>query len=277
MSRQPRYSDRTYIMGVLNVTPDSFYDKGKFFDQKKAVKRALDMEREGADIIDVGGESTRPGAVDVSVDEELKRVLPVIRAISKKVKAAISIDTRKAKVADAALKAGASIVNDVSALVADPKMAGVVAKHRAGIILMHMRGKPKDMQADPEYVDAVKDISGSLKKSIDLAKKSGIKDDKIIIDPGIGFGKTVEHNLQILRGFKSFKKLGYPICIGTSRKSFIGKILGCKDPEDRLAGSIATAAVAAMNGADIIRTHDVGITRQALKMVDSIINTNKRR
>ena len=276
MSRRLPYSDRTYIMGVLNVTPDSFYDKGRFFDQKKAVKHALDMEYLGADIIDVGGESTRPGAIDVSVDEELRRVIPVIQAISKKVKVAISIDTRKAKVAQAALKAGASIVNDVSALMADPDMAGVAAKHRAGIILMHMRGKPEDMQANPKYIDAVKDIAASLKKSIGLAKKAGIKDDKIIIDPGIGFGKTVEHNLQILRGLKIFKKLGYPLCIGASRKSFIGKILGSGDPEDRLAGSLATAVVAVINGANIIRTHDVGFTHQALKMVDIMINTNKR-
>ena len=263
-------------MGVLNVTPDSFYDKGRFFDQKKAVKHALDMEHLGADIIDVGGESTRPGAPDVSVDEELRRVVPVIRAISKKVRAAISIDTRKAKVADAALEAGASIVNDVSALRGDPGMAGVVAKHRAEIILMHMKGRPKDMQADPKYIDAVKDIARSLKGSIDLAKRAGIKDDKIIIDPGIGFGKTVGHNLEILRELRRFKKLGYPLCVGTSRKSFIGKILGSEDPEDRLAGSLATAAVAAMNGADIIRAHDVGPTRQVIRIIDSITGTNKR-
>jgi len=262
-------------MGVLNVTPDSFYDKGRFFSQKKAVKHALDMEREGADIIDVGGESTRPGAADVNADEELRRVIPVIRAISKKLKVAISIDTRKAKVADAALRAGASMVNDVSALREDPRMAGVVAKHRAGIILMHMKGEPKDMQAGPEYTDVVKDIIRSLKVSIALAKRSGIKDDKIIIDPGIGFGKTVEHNLEILRGFKSFKKLGYPLCVGASRKSFIGKILGSEDPEDRLAGSLAAAAIAAINGADIIRAHDVGLTRQALKIVDSITGAKR--
>ena len=262
-------------MGVLNVTPDSFYDKGKFFDQKKAVKHALDMERDGADIIDVGGESTRPGAMDVSVEEELRRVVPVIRAISKKVKAAISIDTRKAKVADAALEAGASIVNDVSALGGDPGMAGVVVKHRAGIILMHMKEGPKDMQADPKYADAVKDIAESLKGSIALARRAGIEDDKIIIDPGIGFGKTVEHNLEILRSLRRFKKLGYPLCVGTSRKSFIGNILGSEDPEDRLAGSLATAVAAAMNGANIIRAHDVGLTRQALRMVDSITGAKK--
>ncbi len=276
MSRRLPYSDRTYIMGVLNVTPDSFYDKGRFFDQKKAVKHALDMERDGADIIDVGGESTRPGAPEVNVDEELRRVVPVIRAISKKVKTAVSIDTRKAKVADAALKAGASIVNDVSALRGDPGMAGVVAKHRAEIILMHMKGRPKDMQANPRYIDVVKDITESLKVSIDLAKRAGIKDDKIIIDPGIGFGKTVDHNLEILREFRHFKKLGYPLCVGTSRKSFIGKILGSEDPEDRLAGSLATVVVAAMNGANIIRAHDVGLTRRVLRMVDSITGTNKR-
>jgi dihydropteroate synthase len=263
-------------MGVLNVTPDSFYDRGKFFDQKKAVKHALDMERAGADIIDVGGESTRPGASDVSVDEELRRVEPVIRAISKKVKAAVSVDTRKAKVADAALKAGASIVNDVSALRDDPCMAGVVAKHRAGIILMHMKGKPRDMQAGPRYTDTVKDITRSLKGSIALAKRAGVKDDKIIIDPGIGFGKTVEHNLDILRGLRRFKKLGYPLCVGASRKSFIGKILGSEDPEDRLAGSLAAAAIAAANGANIIRAHDVALTRQALDIVDSITGASKR-
>ncbi|MDP3786846.1 MAG: dihydropteroate synthase [Candidatus Omnitrophota bacterium] len=276
MSRQLPYSDRIYIMGVLNVTPDSFYDGGRFFDRKKAVKHALDMEYLGADIIDVGGESTRPGAADVDADEELRRVVPVIRAISKKAKAAISIDTRKAKVADAALKAGASIVNDISALRGDPGMAGVVAKHRANIILMHMKGDPKDMQIDPKYTYVVKDITRSLKGSIALAKRAGIKDDKIIIDPGIGFGKTVEHNLEILRRLKYFKKLGYPLCVGASRKSFMGKILGSKDPEDRLAGSIATAVLAAMNGANIVRAHDVGPTCQALKVVDSIIGINKR-
>ena len=276
-SRRLLYSGRTYVMGVLNVTPDSFYDKGMFFDPKKAVRRALEMERDGADIIDVGGESTRPGAEDVSVDEELKRVIPVIRAISKRAKVAISVDTRKAKVADAALSAGASIVNDVSALKEDPDMAGVVAKHRAGIVLMHMKGRPKDMQADPNYADLIEDIACSLKRSISIAKRAGIKDCKIIIDPGIGFGKTVEHNLEILRSLGRFKKLGYPICVGTSRKSFIGKVLDSKYPEDRLAGSLATAAIAVMNGANIIRAHDVNATLKAVRMIDSVIGAKKRR
>ncbi len=275
MSRRLPYSDRSYIMGVLNVTPDSFYDKGRFFDQKKAVKHALYMERDGADIIDVGGESTRPGAIFVSADEELRRVVPVIRALSKKTKAAISIDTRKAEVADAALRSGASIVNDVSALSGDPELAGVVAAHRAGIILMHMKGSPLDMQDDPRYIDAVKEVARSLKRSVALAKRAGIRDDKIILDPGIGFGKTLEHNLEILRSLRHFKRIGYPLCVGASRKSFIGKILGSKDPEDRLAGSLAAAAVAVMNGANIIRTHDVGSTRQVLRMVDIITGTGK--
>jgi dihydropteroate synthase len=263
-------------MGVLNVTPDSFYDKGKFFDRKKAVEHALCMDHAGADIIDVGGESTRPGAADVNLDEELKRVIPVIRAISKKLKAAVSIDTRKAKVADAALKAGASIVNDISGMMEDPGMAGVVAKHRAEVILMHMKGTPKNMQENPKYIDVVKEIAESLRRCVALAKRAGIKDDKIILDPGIGFGKTVLHNLEILRHLGSLKKLGYPLCIGTSRKSFIGKILGSEDLEDRLTGSLATAVVAAMNGASIIRAHDVGLTRQALNIADSITGTGKR-
>ncbi|MDO8535550.1 MAG: dihydropteroate synthase [Candidatus Omnitrophota bacterium] len=272
MSRQLPYSDKTYIMGVLNVTPDSFYDKGKFFDLKKAVKHALEMERDGADIIDVGGESTRPGARDVSADEELRRVVPVISAIAKKVKIAISVDTRKAKVAFAALEAGAVIINDVSALRDDPDMAVVAARHQAGVILMHMKGKPEDMQAGPKYKDVVKDVIKSLKASIALAKRAGIKENKIIIDPGIGFGKTLRHNLEILRDLRCFKKLGYPLCVGTSRKSFIGKVLGSEDPEDRLTGSLATAVMAAINGANIIRVHDVSPTYQALKMVDRILN-----
>ena len=268
--RKLHFSGRTYIMGVLNVTPDSFYDKGRFFDLKSAVKRAFDMDRDGADIIDVGGESTRPGAVDVSENEELRRVIPVILAISKKVNAAISIDTRKASVADAALEAGASIVNDISALRFDPKMPHIAARHGAFVVLMHMKGTPKDMQSNPVYGDVVKDIIKNLRASIALARRSGISKNKIIIDPGIGFGKTVRHNLDILRGLGKFKKLGYPLCIGTSRKSFIGKILGSKSPEDRLAGSIATAAVAVLNGADIVRVHDVSFTRQAIRMVDNI-------
>ena len=262
---------KTYIIGVLNVTPDSFYDKGRFFDKEKALNHALDMAASGADIIDIGGESTRPGAEDMSVEEEIDRVIPVIRAVSKKTAVPISIDTRKAKVAGEALKAGASIVNDVSALRHDPAMAGVIAGLSAAVILMHMKGSPKAMQIKPEYVDVVKEIISSLKESIGAAKEAGINEDNIIIDPGIGFGKTLEHNLQILCRLDEFGILGYPVCVGTSRKSFIGKILGSDDPGDRLAGTLATCAIAIMKGAKFLRVHDVKEAVQAARVTDVIM------
>jgi dihydropteroate synthase len=265
-----RYNDRTYIMGVLNVTPDSFFDKGRFFDKKKAVSHALKMVFYGADIIDIGGESTRPGAKEVSADEELKRVIPVIEALAGKIKKPISIDTRKAIVAKEALKAGAHIVNDISALNHDPLMADVAASHKAAIILMHMKGIPENMQDLPLYKDVIKEISAYLKKSIKVAVNAGIKKEDIIIDPGIGFGKTLEHNLKILRHLQKFKVLGHPICIGTSRKSFIAKLIGSDDPDDRLAGTIATCAIAIMNGAHILRVHDVKESVQAARVTDRI-------
>lgn len=266
---------RTYIMGVLNVTPDSFYDKGRFFDKEKAVKHAIDMAREGADIIDVGGESTRPGAEDVDVERELGRVIPVVRAISERISVSISIDTRKAKVAEEALKAGACIVNDVSALNYDPGMAAVIAKYGVSCILTHMKGSPKDMQVNPAYGDVVKEIISTLEESIKKAKSSGITADKIIIDPGIGFGKTLEHNIEILKRLDEFKRLGYPICVGTSRKSFIGKMLNSDDSGDRLAGTLATCAIAVMKGAKILRVHDVKETVQAARVADSVIKSGK--
>ncbi|OGW77153.1 MAG: dihydropteroate synthase [Omnitrophica bacterium RIFCSPHIGHO2_02_FULL_46_20] len=266
---------RTYIMGVLNVTPDSFYDKGRFFDKEKAVGHAIDMAREGADIIDVGGESTRPGAEDVDVERELGRVIPVVRAISERISVSISIDTRKAKVAEEALKAGACIVNDVSALNYDPGMAAVIAKYGAICVLTHMKGSPKDMQVNPAYGDVVKEIISTLEESIKKAKSSGITADKIIIDPGIGFGKTLEHNIEILKRLDEFKRLGYPICVGTSRKSFIGKMLNSDDSGDRLAGTLATCAIAVMKGAKILRVHDVKETVQAARVADSVIKSGK--
>lgn len=258
-------------MGVLNVTPDSFFDKGRFFGHKAAVRHVLEMAGSGADIIDIGGESTRPGAKEVNVGEELDRVIPVIEVVAKKTKKSISIDTRKSRVALAALKAGAKIINDVSALKFDPDMAGVAAKYKAILILMHMRGTPRDMQTDPKYSDVVKEIISSLKGSIIKAKKAGVAEEKIIIDPGIGFGKTVEHNLEILRRLGEFKALGLPVCIGTSRKSFIGKILGSDNPKGRLAGTLATCAVAIMNGANILRVHDVKEAVAAARVTDSIV------
>lgn len=255
-------------MGVLNVTPDSFFDKGRFFDKQKAVSHALKMIHDGADIIDIGGESTRPGAKEVSADEELKRVMPVIKALAGKIKKPISIDTRKAIVAKEALNAGACIVNDISALNHDPLMAGVAASHRAAVILMHMKGRPENMQDSPKYKDVIKEISAYLKKSIKAAVNAGIKKEDIIIDPGIGFGKTLEHNLEILRQLQKFTVLGHPICIGTSRKSFIAKLTGSDDPDDRLTGTIATCAIAVINGANILRVHDVKEAVQTARIAD---------
>ena len=265
------FSDKTYIMGVLNVTPDSFSDGGLFFDRDKAVERALEMVREGASIVDVGGESTRPGAKEISLDEELSRVIPVIESISKEIDALISIDTRKAHVAAAATRAGASIINDVSGLKHDPDMAKVVARHGATVIVMHMKGTPQDMQHDPRYGDLISEIITSLRESIDIAKRAGVEEEKIIIDPGIGFGKTVAHNLEILNRLGEFKVLGHPICIGTSRKSFIGKVLNETDTDSRLSGTIATCTIAIAKGANIIRVHDVKEAHAAAVLSDRVL------
>lgn len=258
-------------MGVLNVTPDSFSDGGKYFDTQKAVEHALEMAREGADIIDVGGESTRPGACDVSEDEEMRRVTVVVRAISKKIDVPISIDTRKSAVAEAAIREGAGIINDVSGLKHDPKMAKVAARHGVALILMHMKGVPRDMQERARYRCVMTDIVKSLRGSVGAARRAGVKEEKIIIDPGIGFGKTVEHNLEILNRLEELKALGLPVCVGASRKSFIGKVLNLENPGDRLAGTIAVSAVAVMNGANLLRVHDVKEARAAASMADSIL------
>lgn len=261
---------KTLIMGVLNVTPDSFFDKGRFFDKDRALARGLEMIEEGADIIDVGGESTRPGADAVSVGEELNRVMPVIEGLAKERRVVISVDTRKADVADAALMAGAGIVNDVSGLAFDARMASVAAKHGAHVILMHMKGTPKDMQANPVYSDVIGEIRQVLEGSIDKALNAGIEKDHIIVDPGIGFGKDLGHNIEILRRLDEFKVLGCPICIGTSRKSFIGKITGSDDPADRLGGTIATCVIAIIKGARILRVHDVKEAAQAARVTDAV-------
>lgn len=264
-------SGHTFVMGVLNVTPDSFSDGGRFLDKAKAVQRALEIAREGADIIDIGGESTRPGAGPVSAREELTRVIPVILAVSKKTCVPISIDTMKAEVAEEAIRAGASIVNDVSGLKHDKNMASVAAKYGVRLIVMHMKGTPKDMQLKPRYKDVVKDVIKDLKISIKTARAAGVADEKIIVDPGIGFGKTFRHNLEILNRLEEFKELKRPICVGVSRKSFIGKTLGIKDPEGRLIGTIAASVIAIMKGAGLIRVHDVKEAAQAVRMADSIL------
>ncbi|MDP3804330.1 MAG: dihydropteroate synthase, partial [Candidatus Omnitrophota bacterium] len=244
-------------MGILNVTPDSFSDGGRFFEKDEAVKHAFHMEAEGADIIDVGGESTRPGAEEVSAEEELNRIMPVIDAMAREKNILISVDTRKAKVAEAAISAGARLVNDVSGLRFDSRMASVVAKYGVGVIVMHMKGTPKDMQADPIYTDVVEEVIRSLEESISIARRAGISEDKIIIDPGIGFGKTLEHNIEILRRLDELKILNKAICIGVSRKSFIGRLLHLSNAGDRLPGTIAANVIAIMKGANILRVHDV--------------------
>ncbi len=266
-------SSRTHIMGVLNVTPDSFSDGGKFFKLEDAVREGSKMAEEGADIIDVGGESTRPGSDPVPIQEELSRVIPVIRSLFKKTDVPISIDTYKAKIAKQALDAGAQMINDISALRFDPEMKKIASEYKVHINLMHIKGTPKNMQKDPWYEDVITEITEYLRQSIQIAQEAGIDKEKIIIDPGIGFGKRLEDNLNILKNLKIFSILGCPVLIGCSRKSFIGKILDLP-VEERLEGSLAALAVAVMNGANIVRVHDVKESRRVAKLVDAILRLN---
>lgn len=262
---------RTHIMGILNVTPDSFSDGGLYTDREEAVRRAIEMESQGADIIDVGGESTRPGARAVSAGEEYERVIPVIKALVKRVKIPISVDTSKFTIAQKALDCGAVIINDISGLKREPKITRLVKKHNAAVVLMHMEGTPRTMQRNPRYKSLISEITEGLRYSIDIAKDAGISDNNIVIDPGIGFGKTVEHNLEILKRLREFRSLGYPILVGPSRKSFIGKILGL-ETQERLFGTAAAVAAAIQNGADILRVHDVEHMRQVARLTDAILN-----
>ncbi len=259
---------KTLIMGVLNITPDSFYDGGRYFSREKAVERARRLYDEGADIIDIGGESTRPGSSSVSVAEEIDRVCPVIEAISGDIDIPISIDTYKSDVADEALKAGASIVNDISGLAFDERMADVVAKHKAYIVLMHIKGTPENMQVDPQYENLLEEIYTYLEGAKNKALDKGIDKEKIIIDPGIGFGKTLEDNYKIIRNLEYFKRMGFPLLIGVSRKSLIGKLYG--GDEDRLFATIALNSISVIYGADIIRIHDVEAHRLALASVEML-------
>jgi len=267
-----KIGEGTLIMGILNVSPDSFYDGGRYDEPEKAVERAKQMVSCGADIIDVGGESTRPGSDPVSLKEELNRVIPVIEAISSEIDVPISIDTYKSEVAEKAIQAGASIINDISGLGFDEKMAEVAAEYDVPVVIMHIRGTPGDMQKNPHYDDVISDILAFFRDRIKFAIDSGIDKNKIIIDPGIGFGKTVEHNLEIIKKLREFKILGKPILIGTSRKSFIGFTLEQENPGDRLEGTLATVAASVMNGADIVRVHDVKECGMAAGMIDAIVN-----
>ena len=254
--RTMNLSRKTHIMGILNVTPDSFSDGGQYDDRERALGRAMEMEEEGADIIDIGGESTRPGATPLSTDEEMKRVVPVIRAVKRSCSVPLSIDTTRAEVAKAALDEGASIVNDISGFGFDRAMPELVAERRVPVILMHIRGTPQTMQDNPEYTDLFGDILSYFSRRIDLAGKDGVGEEQIIIDPGIGFGKTVEHNYSILKHLRRFSILKRPIMVGPSRKSFIGKILDLP-PSERLEGTAAAVTAAILNGAHIVRVHDV--------------------
>jgi len=257
-------------MGILNVTPDSFSDGGRHFDKASAIRRAYEMVEEGADIIDVGGESTRPGSEPVPLQEEIDRTIPVIEEISKKIKVPVSIDTYKAEVARRALDAGASIVNDISGLRFDPEMPKVVSQYKVPVVIMHIKGMPKDMQANPIYEALIPEITDYFRESIRLAVESGITEDKIIIDPGIGFGKTFDHNLEIIKNLREFTLLEKPLLVGVSRKAFIGKILGDAPVSERLEGSEAAAAISVLNGANIIRVHDVKEMKKVALVADAI-------
>lgn len=259
----------THVMGILNVTPDSFSDAGCYLDVERAVAHAELMAAEGATLIDIGGESSRPGSSPVSVDEELARILPVIRAIVGTVDVLLSVDTYKTEVARCALETGAHLINDITALRGDTGMAAVVAEMDAGLILMHMKGTPRTMQQSPQYNDVVSEICASLQKSIQIAEAQGVAADRIIIDPGIGFGKTMEHNLEILKRLEEFRGLHKPLLIGTSRKSFIGNILGLPVTE-RVEGTTATVCWAIAHGVDIVRVHDVKANVRAAQMTDAL-------
>ncbi len=266
---------RTLVMGVLNATPDSFYDGGRYATLDAALARAEQMLAEGADILDIGGESTRPGSEPVPEAEEIRRVVPLIEALAVRYpEAVISVDTTKSRVAQLALQAGASIVNDISGATFDPRMLEVVAQTGALIVLMHIKGTPQTMQQNPTYDDVVAEVKATLYAHARRAAQAGIPCQHIWLDPGIGFGKTVQHNLELLRGLPELGTLGFPILVGTSRKSFIGHILGGLPPEERLEGTLATLALAVAWGADIVRVHDVKEAVRAVKVADALCRSS---
>jgi dihydropteroate synthase len=273
--REMVLSKKTLIMGILNVTPDSFSDGGIYFSRDQAIEHGLRLADEGADMIDIGGESTRPGSKAVPVKVEMERVLPVIEGLSGRIKIPISIDTRKADVAKAAVNAGAEMINDISALNHDSKMVEVARQTGAALVLMHMKGQPRSMQkGNLEYRDLMGEITEYLKKSIDKALNAGVKRESIMVDPGIGFGKTAEDNYKIIKNLSQIKKLGMPVLIGTSRKSFIGKMIG-GDPDERMEGTAATVAAAILNGCHVIRVHDVAAMKKVASVTDAVIHSGQ--
>jgi len=265
--------ERPLIMGILNVTPDSFSDGNRYSDPGLALERALEMVAEGADIIDIGGESTRPGSAPVSTEDELKRVIPVIAALAGRTSCPISVDTWKSSVARAAMDAGAAIINDISGFTFDPQMAAAAARSGAGVVLMHTRGTPQSMQHDTVYDDLIGEVIHSLRQSLAMAGEAGIEQERIAVDPGIGFAKTVAQNLEILRRLREFTGLGLPLLTGTSRKSFIGKVLH-RETDQRIHGTAATVALAVLGGADILRVHDVRAMRDVADMAHAITTSH---
>jgi len=272
--------ERTLVMGVLNVTPDSFSDGGKFYGEEQAMQHAVQMERAGADLIDVGAESTRPGSEEISIKAELRRVLPVLRGLRRLLKIPISIDTQKSEVAESALDAGAEIINDISGLKNDPRIAEVAARRRVPLILMHMRGEPRTMQKGPFARDVMKDVIQGLRKSVILARKAGVPKSQIILDPGIGFGKSFAQNYELLQKLPQLAKLGYPLLVGTSRKGFLGTTLAREGkpapPEERIWGTAATVTASILNGAHIVRVHDVAEMVQVARVADCFLDPKQR-
>src|SRR5579859_2774419 len=275
-SRTLTLGERTLVMGALNVTPDSFSDGGKYHSANVAIEHALAMELEGADLLDIGGESTRPGSSGITAQEELARILPVFEGLRGRIKIPISIDTRKAEVAEAALEAGAEIINDISGLNQDPRIAQVAAKHHAPLILMHLRGEPGSMQKTPFARDVLKDVEKGLRASAAKAAKAGVAKSQIILDPGIGFGKSHAQNYELLQKLYRLAALGYPLLIGTSRKGFLGATLARHGkqapPEERIWGTAATVTASILNGAHVVRVHDVAEMLQVARVADCVVN-----
>jgi len=263
------FSAGCVVMGVLNITPDSFSEGGEFFDTDRAIAHGLQMAADGAAIIDVGGESTRPGSASVSAEEQIRRVMPVIEALSKKIDVPISIDTYNYEVAKAALEAGAAMINDISAL-SDERVGGLAAEKQVPVVLMHMQGEPATMQTEPKYDDVVAEVLGFLLERAKRAEGFGIKKNRIFIDPGIGFGKTLEHNLLLLKNLDKFVLSGYRVCVGTSRKSFLGKITGKEKPAERIFGTAATVALCVAAGVSIVRVHDVAEMIDVVKVANAL-------
>jgi dihydropteroate synthase len=271
---------RTLVMGVLNVTPDSFSDGGKFLQPESAIEQAFEMERAGADLLDIGGESTRPGSAETHASVELDRILPVLEALRGRLKIPVSVDTRRASVAELAVRAGAELINDVSGLKSDPRIAEVAARRRVPLILMHMHGEPRTMQAGPFARDVLKDVIQGLHKSVAAARKASVAKSQIIVDPGIGFGKSFAQNYELLEKLPQLGKLGYPLLVGTSRKGFLGATLARDGkpapPEERLWGTAATVTASILNGAHIVRVHDVAEMVQVARVADCLLDPKLR-